>query len=317
MTCGTEGAPLDAPAAGTSPASGLASWGVRALRRGVLRGSSELWREFPWRATRDPWLVLVSEVMLQQTQAGRVVDPFDRFVARFPTPAACAGAGSAEVVRAWAGLGYNRRALNLHRTATLLVERHGGRVPDQLAALEALPGVGPYTARAVLAFAFDRPVGVVDSNVMRVLTRAAAGRGLAPSEAQRLADLLVPPADAWRFNQALMDLGASYCTARTPSCGCCHLAEQCRFARAVARAGAGAAVADPAAPTRRRQGRFAGSDREGRGRLVGALRLGPVQARTLASTAGWPGDERRAMRVAGALVTEGLASWQLGALVLA
>ena len=254
--------------------------------------------------------------MLQQTQARRVVDPFSRFVSRFPTPAACAGAGPAEVVRAWAGLGYNRRALNLHRTAAVLVERHAGRVPDDLDALVDLPGVGPYTARAVLAFAYGRPVGVVDSNVMRVLSRAAAGRALAPREAQRLADRLVPPSDAWSFNQALLDLGAGRCTARAPGCGSCHLLEQCRWARALSEAGAGTDVADPAA-LRRRQGRFAGSDREGRGRLVGVLRVAPVPVGMVASAAGWPDDEPRALRVAEALVAEGLASWRQGALALA
>jgi A/G-specific adenine glycosylase len=270
--------------------------------------------------------------MLQQTQAPRVVEPFTRFVARFPTPAACADAGRAEVVRAWAGLGYNRRAVNLHRTATIVVERHGGRLPDELDALEHLPGVGPYTARAVLAFAYARAIGVVDANVMRVLSRAAAGGALTRRQAQRLADRLVPPSDAWRFNQALIDFGARCCTARAPRCGSCHLLEQCRWAQAVAGNGAGTALPgtaspgtaapdpaapDPAAPTRRRQGRFAGSDREGRGRLVRALRLAPVPARAVATTAGWPDDELRALRVAEALVAEGLASWQEGALALA
>jgi A/G-specific adenine glycosylase len=254
--------------------------------------------------------------MLQQTQAARVVDPFTRFVSRFLTPAACAVAGRAEVVRAWAGLGYNRRALNLHRTAVVLVERHAGRVPEELGALVDLPGVGPYTARAVLAFAFGRPLGVVDSNVMRVLSRAAAGRPLAPQEAQELADRLVPPTDAWRFNQALLDLGAVRCTARAPRCGSCHLLEQCCWAQAVAEAGAGTAVPDPGA-SRRRQGRFAGSDREGRGRIVRALRVAPVPVTAIASTAGWPDDEPRALRVAEALVAEGLASWQNSVLVLA
>ncbi|MDA8315594.1 MAG: A/G-specific adenine glycosylase, partial [Actinomycetota bacterium] len=198
----------------------------------------------------------MSEVMLQQTQASRVVGTFTRFVARFPTPAACAGAGCAEVVRAWEGLGYNRRAVNLHRTATILLERHDGRVPDDLDALEDLPGVGPYTARAVLAFAYGRPIGVVDGNVMRVLSRAAAGGALTLWEAQRLADRLVSPSNAWRFNQALIDFGACCCTARAPRCASCHLLEQCRWTRAAAEHGAGTAAPDPAAPTRRRQGRF-------------------------------------------------------------
>jgi A/G-specific adenine glycosylase len=254
--------------------------------------------------------------MLQQTQAPRVVDPFTRFVQRFRTPASCAGASRAEVVRAWEGLGYNRRALHLHRTAVLVAERHAGRVPDRLDALVDLPGVGPYTARAVLAFAYGRRVGVVDGNVMRVLARAVAGRALTPREAQRLADRMVPPADAWRFNQALLDLGAGRCTAHAPRCGSCYLQMQCRWARAVAETGAAAGTPDPGARPRR-QGRFAGSDRQGRGRLVGALRAAPVPAGRMASAAGWPDDEPRALRIADALVSEGLASWQDGALVLA
>ena len=279
----------------------------------MRRGSAGLWRDLPWRATRDPWLVLVSEVMLQQTQAPRVVAPFRRFVERFPTPAACAAAGTAEVVRAWAGLGYNRRAVNLHRTAVTIVERHAGRVPDALDALLALPGVGPYTARAVLAFAHGHSIGVVDTNVKRVLSRAVAGRSLTAGEAQRLADRLVPPASAWRFNQALLDLGACCCTARSPRCTACPLASRCRWAGTVAAARGD----DPAAAGRRRQGAFAGSDRQGRGRLVGALRVGAVPAGHVALVAGWPTDERRAMRVAEALVDEGLARWRGGALTLA
>ena len=116
--------------------------------------------------------------MLQQTQAERVVDPYRRFLARFPTASACAGAGLGPVLEAWAGLGYNRRARHLHQAAVVMVERHGGEVPDDLAALLALPGVGPYTARAVLAFAFEEPVAVVDVNVHRVLARAVAGEPL-------------------------------------------------------------------------------------------------------------------------------------------
>ncbi|MDA8317253.1 MAG: A/G-specific adenine glycosylase [Actinomycetota bacterium] len=347
MTSGTEGALPGDPGGRAPHAHWPSDSEIERLRQGVLRNSAELWRDFPWRATRDPWFVLVSEVMLQQTQAPRVVEPFTRFVARFPTPAACADAGRAEVVRAWAGLGYNRRAVNLHRTATIVVERHGGRLPDELDALEHLPGVGPYTARAVLAFAYARDRRGRRQRDVRVLSRAAAGGALTRRQAQRLADRLVPPSDAWRFNQALIDFGARCCTARAPRCGSCHLLEQCRWAQAVAGNGAGTALPgtaspgtaspgtaspgtaspgtaapgtaapDPAAPTRRRQGRFAGSDREGRGRLVRALRLAPVPARAVATTAGWPDDELRALRVAEALVAEGLASWQEGALALA
>ncbi|MGH8980014.1 MAG: A/G-specific adenine glycosylase, partial [Acidimicrobiales bacterium] len=182
------------------------------VRRGVLAARELCWRDLPWRATRDPWCVLVSEVMLQQTQAPRVVGPYTRFVLRFPTPAACAAAGAPSVMRAWEGLGYNRRARYLHSTAVTITERHGGAVPADLDSLRALPGIGPYTARAVLAFAFDAPVGVVDTNVARVLARAVAGRALRPAECQALADALVPPGAAWEFNQSLFDIGAQHCT---------------------------------------------------------------------------------------------------------
>jgi A/G-specific adenine glycosylase len=147
-------------------------------------------RDLPWRATRDPWAILVSEVMAQQTGVDRVVGYYHAFLDRFPTAAACAAAPAGDVVRLWAGLGYNRRAINLHRCAATVVERHGGVLPDGLDALLALPGVGPYTARAVLAFAFEQSVGVVDTNVGRVLARWE-GRSLGRAEAQSMADTLV------------------------------------------------------------------------------------------------------------------------------
>lgn len=284
---------------------------LRAFRRDLLAAAGGLWRDFPWRATRDPWLVLVSEVMLQQTQAARVVEPYLRVAARFGSPAACAAAGPAEVVREWDGLGYNRRAVHLHRAATVIVERHGGRVPEDLEALLALPGVGPYTARAVLALAFGAPIGIVDTNVARVLARAVVGRPLGPRETQELADRLVPPDDAWRFNQALFDLGAGPCAARRPSCDGCPVARGCRWARE------GHRPPDPGTAGRRRQSVFSGSDREGRGRLVGALRRSPVHVSGLATAAGWPDDSERALRAAAALVREGIAGWADDALVLA
>lgn len=308
-------APIDRadPTDGTDPTD-LAERHLERVRRRLLQASAALWRDLPWRTTRDPWHVLVSEVMLQQTQVPRVVAPFRSFVDRFPTPATCAAAGLAEIVRAWAGLGYNRRAVNLHRSATIVVERHGGRVPEDLEALLALPGVGPYTARAVLAFAFEHPVGVVDTNVKRVLARAVAGRTLEEEEAQQLADQLVPREAAWRFNQALFDLGAQFCTARVPRCRSCPISSPCLWARHAA--GDGQTVEDPAG-VRRRQQRFSGSDREGRGRLVEALRLSPVPEPAVAAAAGWPDDGPRARRIAQRLVEEGLACWDEGSLALA
>ena len=261
-------------------------------------------RDLPWRRTRDPWRILVSELMLQQTQVARVVPRYEAFVARWPTPAACAASPAAEVVEAWAGLGYNRRALNLHRCAGAAVADHGGGLPDDLGALLALPGVGPYTARAVLAFAFERDhVGVLDTNVARVLARRS-GRPLGRTEAQYAADQAVPIGRSWAWNQALLDLGATICTARAPRCETCPVRDGCAWATA------GTPEPDPAvgsAGVSGRQSRFEGSDRQGRGRLVDALRRGPVSAAALASAAGWPDDPGRAERVVASLVADGLA----------
>ncbi|MGH9047369.1 MAG: A/G-specific adenine glycosylase [Acidimicrobiales bacterium] len=240
--------------------------------------------------------------MLQQTQAPRVVAPYERWITQFPDPPSCARAGPAAALGAWAGLGYNRRALRLHRAAVAITECHGGRVPDRLAALEALPGVGPYTARAVMAFAFGADVGVVDTNVARVLSRAVAGRRLGPKEAQSLADRLVPARQSWAYNQTLFDIGATVCRSRRPDCPGCPLRGLCAWD------GSGRCEPDPA-ELGRRQSRFEGSDRQGRGRLMDALRLGPLRPDELAGAAGWPEDPERAVRVATTLVADGLAAW--------
>jgi A/G-specific adenine glycosylase len=259
--------------------------------------------DLPWRHSRDPWAVLVSETLAQQTQLARVVPAYHRFLEAFPTPAACAASPLGDVLRAWAGMGYNRRARNLHAAARVVVDRHGGNVPDDLDSLLDLPGVGPYTARAVLAFAFERDVGVVDTNAGRVIARALAGRPVRPAEAQGLVDTMVPPGRGWTFGQALLDLGAMVCTARSPACPACPLRRRCRWTLAgrpdpdPARGSAGVSVA---------QSRFAGSDRQGRGRLVTALRAGPVGAGGLAAAAGWADDPGRAERVLRGLEAEGL-----------
>ena len=246
--------------------------------------------------------MLVSEVMLQQTQASRVVAPYARFVTQFPTPAVCATASSGDVVRAWGGLGYNRRAVFLHRAAQGIASAHDGAVPPSFGDLRALPGVGEYTARAVLAFAFERDVGVVDVNVRRVLSRAVAGRPLASAEAQRLADALVPAGAGWSHNQAMLDLGAAHCSAAA-ACEPCPLRRHCAWA------GAGWPDPDPARSITARPSPFVGSDRQGRGRLVAELCDRPIAASDLARMAGWPDDAARARRIADALVVDGLARW--------
>ncbi|HEY5026309.1 MAG TPA: A/G-specific adenine glycosylase [Acidimicrobiales bacterium] len=270
------------------------------LRRAVLGVATAGLRPFPWRHTRDPWAVLVSEVMLQQTQAQRVVAPYVGFLARFPTPGACAPAGLGAVLEAWAGLGYNRRARSLHQAAGVIVDRHGGIVPAALEDLRRLPGIGAYTSRAVRVFAFERHEAVVDVNVARVLARAVAGTPLSPGAAQSLADELVPPGRAWEWNQALLEIGAVHCRSRTPACDRCPLRRCCVWSNAAT------ATPDPA-PASSRQTRFEGSDRQGRGRLVDALRSGPVPPGALRGACGWPQDPARARRVADGLVADGLA----------
>ncbi|MHB8662937.1 MAG: HhH-GPD family protein [Acidimicrobiales bacterium] len=247
----------------------------------------------------------MSEVMLQQTQVTRVVPKWREFMGRWPTPQECAAAPAAEVVRAWAGLGYNRRALNLHRCACAVTTDHGGRLPDDLDRLVSLPGIGPYTARAVLAFAFGCDVAVVDTNVARVVSRVS-GRSLRPAEAQRTADSLVPAGEGWAWNQAMLDLGATVCTPRSPACGGCPMFDRCSW-----RGGEGP---DPWAASR--QSRFAGSDRQGRGRLLDALRAGPVRVEDVPTSCGWPDDAVRADRIARAMVADGFAVFRGDAMEL-
>jgi A/G-specific adenine glycosylase len=266
----------------------------------LLTWFAERQRDLPWRRTRDPWAVLVAETMLQQTQVARVVPRYHAFLAQFPSPTACAAAPAAEVLRAWAGLGYNRRAVNLHRAAQAV---GSGPFPDDLDGLRRLPGIGPYTARAVLAFAYERDVGVVDTNAARVLARWT-GRRLGGAEVQRAADQAVPPGQGWAWNQAMLDLGATVCAKRVPACGACPVAGSCAWRAA------GCPDPDPAVGTAgvaTPQAAFQGSDRQGRGRLVAALRAGPVPEEGLAHACGWPDDPDRAARVAVALVGEGLA----------
>ncbi|HUG84477.1 MAG TPA: hypothetical protein VMM13_07920 [Euzebya sp.] len=228
-------------------------------------------RRLAWRWTTDPYAVLVSEVMAQQTQAARAAQAWTGFMRRFPTVQHLAAAPAADVIQAWEGLGYNRRAVNLHRCAQAVVAHHGGALPEDLAALQALPGVGPYTARAVLAFAFGRDVVPVDTNIARVLARVA-DRVLTRPQAQRLADDLAADGHGPGLSAALMDLGAGLCTARRPRCADCPLLTACSWA--------GGTAPDPAALGGHRprpQGTFDGSARQARGRIVTAVRAGPIE----------------------------------------
>lgn len=280
------------------------------MRRALLTWYGRTARDFPWRCTRDPYAVLVSEIMLQQTQASRVVAAYESFLARFPDVDALADASPAEVLTAWRGLGYNRRALALQAAARAVVERHGGVVPDDYDALRALPGVGDYTARAVLAFAYDRDVAPVDTNIARVLSRTVAEAPLGRAALQRLADSLVPRGRGRDWSLALMDLGATVCTARSPKCGACPVRRQCAWR--------GADAPDPAtqgAARPRPQPRFAGSDRYHRGRIVEALRAGSVPRAHLGRSAELPDGARLEAILAG-LLADGLVEEDGGSLRL-
>ena len=281
---------------------------LTATQRRLLAWADGQGRDLPWRHTRDPWAILVSEVMLQQTQVARVIPVWTAFLEQFPTATACAAAPQAAVVTVWHGMGYNRRAVNLHRCSIAIADHHAGVLPSTLAELQALPGVGPYTARAVMVFAFEQPVGVVDVNAARVHARLV-GRALTNNEVQQRADEATPPDQPWRWNQAVLDLGATVCTKRAPKCGECPLTVQCGWRTL------GYASPDPVDSSARipkRQSKFDGSDRQGRGRLVSALRAGAVPARpaALAAVMGWTDDPERAMRVAMTVVADGLAKWE-------
>lgn len=256
-------------------------------------------RDLPWRHSRDAWAILVSELMLQQTQVTRVIERWPRFLERFPSAEVCADGAVGDVIDEWAGLGYNRRAVNLHRTAVAVRDQHEGVVPSSLRELLALSGIGPYTARAVRAFAYELDDGVVDTNIGRVLARIE-GRRLKPAQAQRLADDLVPAGHGWEWNQAIMELGALVCRP-TPVCSSCPVHNDCAWK------GDGPDPSKGSAAVSKGQSRFEGSDRQGRGRLIDALRHQPVLTTDLAVTMGWLDDQERAERVAATLVGDGLA----------
>ena len=226
-------------------------------------------RDLPWRrAGVDAWAVLVSEVMLQQTPVARVEPVWREWMQRWPRPADLAATSPAEVIRAWGKLGYPRRALRLREAAVAIIERHGGTVPADLPALEALPGVGTYTARAVACFGYGQRQPVVDTNVRRVVARLVHGSAAAGTA--RAADLTdvtdLAPADpqrAVRFSVAVMELGALVCVAGRPRCGACPVREACAWRLSGCPPHSG--------PARRAQ-KFTGTDRQVRGRLLDMLR---------------------------------------------
>lgn len=254
--------PSGAEGPGTQRSEPLRSDRGQPFRRALLAWYGPRARPLRIRTTRDPWAILVSEVMAQQTQIARVDEAWVVFMERYPMPRALARASTADVLRDWAGLGYNRRALNLQRAAQTIETEHAGRVPRTTAELQALPGVGPYTARAVAAIAFGRPVAAVDTNVRRVVTRVL-GRELPPRMLQAEADALVDPADPATWTHASMELGATVCTARDPGCGACPVAAWCASAGAVRTPPRRARSGEPA---------FERTTRWLRGRLIERLR---------------------------------------------
>ena len=252
---------------------------ARALHDAVAAWYARNARVLPWRGIADPYAILVSEVMLQQTQVERVIPKYHAFLEAFPTFRALADAQPADAIRLWAGMGYNGRAVRLHKLARVVVEHHGGELPHTVAELRKLPGIGPYTAAAIASFAFGEPVAVLDTNIYRVLSRVVHGIDAPPRDALHpLAEELLPQADSpitpADWHQALMDIGATLCTARQPRCMLCPLRPLCAAAPRL-QSGNDPALAEASVPYAPRQSRFQGSARYFRGRIVDHLRGQP------------------------------------------
>lgn len=229
-------------------------------------------RDLPWRHTRDPYRIMVSEIMLQQTQVDRVIPYYHRWLETFPTVHELADAPTAEVIRLWKGLGYNRRAVNMQRAAQAVVAR-GGEFPHTVEELLELPGIGPYTAGAIACFAFEQDVAFIDTNLRRVLHRLFVGvdvpKPTAPDrEVLAIADAVLPHGDAWNWNQALMEFGAIHCTARKPLCVVCPLQAECNAYPEIQ----SAIAASTKATRNSKQVPFEQTNRYFRGRIVDALR---------------------------------------------
>lgn len=261
-------------------------------------------RDLPWRREGfGAWGILVSEMMLQQTQVDRVIPALALWLSRWPAPAALAASPPGDAVREWDRLGYPRRALRLHAAATEITERHGGVVPSDVDALLALPGIGEYTARAVAAFAYGVRVPVVDTNVRRVLARAVLGQGEAgPPSTQRdlaLMESVLPPdpAAARVTNAAVMELGALMCVSRAPRCSECPIASRCEWRSA--------GYPPYEGPRAARQGRFEGSDRQVRGAILRELRGSDIPV-SLASLEAVCTDHVQRDRAIAGLLADGL-----------
>jgi A/G-specific adenine glycosylase len=246
---------------------------IEDIRSGLLEWFATNQRDLPWRQTRDPYRILVSEVMLQQTQVDRVMPYYERWLEFFPTAEALADAPTADVIKVWSGLGYNRRALYLQKTARAVVDEHGGVFPRTREELLKLPGVGPYTAGAIAAFAFEQDVAFMDTNIRRVVHRLAFGSDIPARQATEqqvleAAEKLVPEGFGWIWNQALIEFGALQCTQRRPACVICPLQQNCAAFPAIQ-----TDIAEmPVGVRLKNEAAFHGSNRQFRGRVVEELR---------------------------------------------
>ena len=243
------------------------------IRAGLIAWFAVNRRDLPWRNTRDPYAILVSEVMLQQTQVNRVFPYYARWLEIFPNVQALASASTADVIRTWSGLGYNRRAIYLQKTARAVVDDYGGVFPSTPDTLRKLPGIGPYTAGAIAAFAFERDVAFLDTNMRRVVHRLLYGsdipaRQVTERELLATADRMVGEGTGWLWNQALIEFGALQCTQRRPACFVCPLSGECAAYPVIQ----SELAAMPPGTRLKNEGKFHGSNRQYRGRVVEELR---------------------------------------------
>jgi A/G-specific adenine glycosylase len=256
---------------------------VDALRERLVPWYHQHKRDLPWRHTTDPYKLVAAELMLQQTGVDRIAPRWTRFVERFPSWQAVAAATPGDVIREWQGLGYNRRAVSLHRMARAVVEQYGGALPDDRDELLKLPGVGPYTANAILSFVHGRDVAAIDVNLRRVIGRLAFGDAGAPMrDVEAVAAHSIPPGQSGDWNQALMDFAALQCTLRRPGCLLCPLRDVCRAAGA----GEYVPISRPVRVAAERRASYRGSTRYQRGKVVDVLRQLPPGASLAAEEIG-------------------------------
>lgn len=272
------------------------------LQGRLLRWYQRHGRDLPWRRTRDPYAIAVSEVMLQQTQVDRVIPKYRLWLRRFPTWSVLARAPLRRVLQTWSGLGYNNRAVRLRRLATIVVRDFNARLPDERASLEQLPGIGRYTAGAIAAFAFTQPAAVVDTNIRRVLTRLFFGdKHVAETRIEKIAEKVIPATQADQWNHGLMDLGALVCIARRPRCEVCPLKTRCRAYPAI--------LNRPVSKHQPTAVPFEQSDRYVRGRITALIAQRGSMLRTRLFDhlkAGRGITQRRFQRIVKGLVRDGL-----------